>query len=496
MKSILPTQQRHLTLATLACISIVTLFILYGYWNIQEDDSYIFYSYAQNLVKGNGYVFNPGERINATTSPLYTILLSLVYMIFRFLPFVTIPLIGHVIGAISLFFLCFFLMQSFMSEKASLYPFVLPLVFLTNPLLARAIGMETFLAMMLALMCLNFYVKGRLTAASLVCSFAVLARPDMILLGVVLLSYHFFRNRRLPSISMVSVFLFPILVWFIFSIVYFGNPLPSTLSAKLAQTKAGLWGPGLVFLKRLLSGTYLVGGKITRNILAAAVVLGLVVLMLRVRQWSVFRHPVFHLILTWNLVYIIVYGFILNTPAYSWYYTPLALGIAVISTLAVEGLYRFLSNTDTVRNRALLPMIYLPLVLVSLMLPIVVSIAPISSEYENYKQAAEWLNANASPGSGVGANDIGILRYFYKKGPIIDGVGLVTPGVADHVRRRDFSWYIHHYRPNYIMFSHPHWPVIERMVEEEWFRKDYILQTIIKTRRQGVAIYKRINDKK
>lgn len=136
-------------------------------------------------------------------------------------------------------------------------------------------------------------------------------------------------------------------------------------------------------------------------------------------------------------------------------------------------------------------MIYLPLVLVSLMLPIFVSIAFMSYEYENYKQGVVWLNANASPGSSVGANDIGILRYLYKKGPIIDAAGLVTPGVVDHLRRRDYSWYIYHYRPNYIMFRYPHWPVIEIMVEDVYFRKNYILQTVIKTRRQGVAVYRR-----
>ena len=170
MRSLFPAQQRRLTIATVAGVSIVILLMLIGYWNIQQDDQYIFYSYAKNLADGQGYVFNSGERVNATTSPLYTLLLALTYRILRFLPFVTIPLIGHLIGIASLFFACVFLMKAFKSENASLFPFALPLVFLTNTLLPQAIGMETFLTMMLALMCLYFYMKGRLVAASLACS--------------------------------------------------------------------------------------------------------------------------------------------------------------------------------------------------------------------------------------------------------------------------------------------------------------------------------------
>jgi len=209
MQRVISIQQRHYTIATLVSVATVLLVMLYGYWNIQQDDSYIFYSYADNLANGHGYVFNIGERINATTSPLYTILLSVTAVTLRYFPFGDVPLIGHFIGAISLFFICIFLMQSFKSERFSLFPYVLPLIFLLNPLLPNAIGMETFLAMMLAMMCLYLYSCGNLFTASLACSFAVLARPDMILLAVVMVSYDFILNRRLPSIPPDPSLLFP-----------------------------------------------------------------------------------------------------------------------------------------------------------------------------------------------------------------------------------------------------------------------------------------------
>jgi hypothetical protein len=41
------------------------------------DDSYITYRYARNLLAGEGFVFNPGERVLGTTTPLYTSLMAL-----------------------------------------------------------------------------------------------------------------------------------------------------------------------------------------------------------------------------------------------------------------------------------------------------------------------------------------------------------------------------------------------------------------------------------
>ncbi len=493
MNSIVPTQKRRLSMATLVGVSIILLLALYGYWNIQEDDSYIFYSYAKNLASGHGYVFNIGEKVNATTSPLYTLLLAVTYLIFRFLPFVSIPLIGHLIGIASLFFICIFLMRSFKSEEASVFPFILPLVFLANPLLARATGMETFLTMMLALTCLYFYVNSRFLAASLACSLAVLARPDMLLLAAIIVVYDFIRYRRLPSIRTIFVFLFPILIWVAFSFVYFGDPIPSTLSAKLAQTEAGIWGTGPVFFKGLLYYGFRGGGTIVASVLTAALLLGLALFVLRYKRWSMLENPAFHLILIWSLVYLVVYGFILKAPGYSWYYTPLALGISLIVTLPVEALYRLVSNTNGAADRIALPVIYLVLILAGLWVPFILSQAPLSSEYKTYKQAAEWLNANAKAGSSVGAGDIGTLRYYYEKGPVIDAAGLVDPEIAEHLRSREFDWYIHNYQPDYLMFNYPPRPrdEIEGVAEEDWFQKEYTLRTVIRAERRAVGIYER-----
>ena len=40
------------------------------------DDSYITYRYSRNILAGNGFTFNAGERVLGSTTPLYTIVLT------------------------------------------------------------------------------------------------------------------------------------------------------------------------------------------------------------------------------------------------------------------------------------------------------------------------------------------------------------------------------------------------------------------------------------
>jgi hypothetical protein len=47
-----------------------------AYRDYVMDDAYITYRYAQNLAAGHGFVFNPGERVLGTSTPLYTVVLA------------------------------------------------------------------------------------------------------------------------------------------------------------------------------------------------------------------------------------------------------------------------------------------------------------------------------------------------------------------------------------------------------------------------------------
>src|SRR6059036_1127551 len=46
----------------------------FGHWGY--DDPFITYRYADNLRHGLGLVYNPGERVLSTTTPLFAVLLA------------------------------------------------------------------------------------------------------------------------------------------------------------------------------------------------------------------------------------------------------------------------------------------------------------------------------------------------------------------------------------------------------------------------------------
>lgn len=496
------SDSRFLSRITTIGIAVVVASIFFGYLRIQDDDSYIFYSYAKNLAEGHGYVFNPGERVNATSSPLYTLLLVLCYMTFRFIPGVTLPVIGHLIGVASLFAIGVALRRAFREPADSLFACLVPFVFLANPLLSGAVGMETFLTMALAVGSLAAYARDRKGWSALLCSFAVLSRPDTLLLAAILLTYEVVRQRRFPALGVAITFLLPIAAWLVFSKLYFGSLIPSTVDAKLAQTSAGLWGEGPVFLKGLFSGATLCSGishypeavRITVVLLGLLVIgtlAGIVMSLALCRKSSIVLHPLFHLSVTWNFLYLLAY-IILDAPAYSWYYTPLTLGMALLVTLPLETSIRNSCSNWIRASRTASTGLVAALTLVAVMLPLTVSRMPATERKGTHELAAEWLNARVPGGTSIGANDIGVLRFYYEKGPIIDGAGLVTPDVVDHLRRGEYSWYIREYRPAYLMFIEPPRSPVELFTHEAWFQKEYVTDTVIGDQENAVRIWRRI----
>jgi arabinofuranosyltransferase len=62
-----------------ALLAMLTVLMLVVFFPLLADDAYIVARYVRQLYDGHGLVFNPGERINAVTSPLLTLVLAFVY---------------------------------------------------------------------------------------------------------------------------------------------------------------------------------------------------------------------------------------------------------------------------------------------------------------------------------------------------------------------------------------------------------------------------------
>ncbi len=61
---------------------VATSFVLEGKtYYVLFDDAMISMRYAYNLAHGNGLVWNPGERVEGITNPLWTAIMALVHFL-------------------------------------------------------------------------------------------------------------------------------------------------------------------------------------------------------------------------------------------------------------------------------------------------------------------------------------------------------------------------------------------------------------------------------
>jgi hypothetical protein len=429
----------------LAAASVV-LFLAFRTWGY--DDPFITYRYADNLRAGLGLVYNPGERVLSTTTPLLTLLLALFGMVWS-----DIPTLANLISALALSvggLVLWDLGRSWRTPEAGragllLYP--------TFPLLVSTMGSETPLYLALCLGAIAAYARQRYGWVAVLSAGAVLARPDGVLVPAVLAA-HFAITRRgeLPWRAMAA-FLVITGLWGAFSWTYFGSPLPATLLAKQHQglmTISQRFAQGLPRALRGYTSLWPWGVE------GAFALLGLAGLMRWARPWI----PV----VAWTVAYFAAYS-LLGVTSYFWYYAPLVPGVIALSGLGLEGAARLLSRWPRAR---LLPAA--PLVLVALMA--LGQLAALDGMRQRpdqrlliYREVGLWLADNTPPQATIGTLEVGIIGYYARR-PIVDFAGLIQPEVAVQLAAQTTYddaalWATDRYLPDYLVVRDGSLPKLE-----------------------------------
>ena len=205
------------------------------------DDSYITYRYARNILAGDGFVYNPGERVLGTTTPLYTLILTVLGAITGGVkaPFPILALIFNaLIGATTTLLLWKIgkrMGSTFTAASTALLWAIAPFS------VTFAIGgLETSLYVFLLTATVAFYLSDRFTLTALFATFSFLTRPDaLILLGPVAVDRLYQASKRQPedkrkkiSFAELAAALIPAIIWFGFATFYFGSPIPHSVLAK------------------------------------------------------------------------------------------------------------------------------------------------------------------------------------------------------------------------------------------------------------------------
>jgi len=421
-------------LATALALTCALMWPVRGYLT---DDTFIHLQYARNLAAGHGFVFNTGEHVYGSTSPLWVALLADGI----FLGFDGIA-VAHALGFVSTIasvLLFFALMRN--SLRIPELRALATITWAGHAWMTRwaLSGMETPLAVALVLAGFVAFTDGRQWGARPVrtgafWALAALTRPEgvvlLLLWGVFLVIDTDSREgvRRLLAGALPAAVIYG--GWLVFARLYFGTFWPNTLAAKTAGTpvfqalKDAFVRQGEVFVA---TDAVLLGA------LAGALIFGGARMLPRRRQAQ--------RLLPWVWIVTLPALYVMRgVPVLSRYLVPMAPVLAWLAWRAVERWWAGEEPAPESRSGAtLLGMGLAGLALVQNLFWYQHSVVPqVRSFTSGIKQSlvpmGEWFARNSDPNAEIAAPDIGALGYYSHR-RVLDLAGLVTPAMVPLLQR-------------------------------------------------------------
>jgi hypothetical protein len=200
------------------------------------DDAFITFRYARNLLGGLGFVYNAGERVLGTTTPLYTLLMAGLAGLTGSRDFPWLALWTNALADAATCLLLVALGYTLTGKRhvglgAALLWAIAPMS------VTFAIGgMETSVFIFLLVLTSYLYVIGATRLAAIAGGLVVLTRPDGLLLVAPLildLVVRRLRQRQFPW-GEAALFAATVAPWALFATLYFGSPVPQSIAAKIA----------------------------------------------------------------------------------------------------------------------------------------------------------------------------------------------------------------------------------------------------------------------
>lgn len=461
-----------------AVIFVLGILLRLPFLPVTGDDAYITFRYVRNLVMGQGYVFNAGERVLGTTTPLYTLYLALIGKLG--FDFITIGKLTNIVADTACVVLLFIIVLR-ASNRILAWIVTLPVISSPYNLQFSASGMETGIYTFLILLVLYLYEQRQWKWMAFLGGILVLVRPDGLLaLLVIALFWLIDRQNLLTGIKYGFLAGLITLPWFIFAEWYFGSPVPHSIAAKALTYRSPIpwdWIKTLWFIFAQRGG---VGGTLLIAILLAT---GSYVVLSR-PAWRQIR-----LYLVWTILYIATFT-VAQSGRYAWYYAPI---MPILFTLVVLGGSEWFEQTKRLPAMARILQSNLRYVLAGTMfLAFIVtsSFSIYSAWQEAYDEVAYektiwqpiglWIRENSTPNATVALESIGGVgwyseRYIWDEGGLVSAKTYVlnqqTPGNINVLA------ILQTYHPDFYIAWNP-WELETYLSAPEahaWFEANYIL---------------------
>ncbi len=212
-------------------IVLFTWFIFSHAW--VTDDAYFTFRTIENWVNGYGLTWNIAERVQVYTHPLWMFLLSVFYFVTREV-YLTSIIASLLVSTLAILLLVLRVAPTKLSAIVGVSLLAGSSAYvdystsgLENPLSHLLIVVFCFV------IALGTNLKHRTFWMSFVACLAALNRLDTVLLflSVLVIELVLAKNRKKTALEMLLGFL-PLMLWEIFSLIYYGFPFPNTYYAK------------------------------------------------------------------------------------------------------------------------------------------------------------------------------------------------------------------------------------------------------------------------
>lgn len=381
------------------------------------DDVYIHCRYADNLLSGNGYCFNPGATVTADTSPLWVVLLAVGGIITSHFELVAVILsaLFHIVLLVGVYRLTNVLAQDEYWAMA-----VTALTFISARLVWSAMsGMEVTLACAIVVWAFWSYFTEKPKLTALLLGLGVATRPELWLLVAIIAVDQFVRlakkQTRLADVGMgalifsvvaAPVLLLPLLERGSF---FFHSSVVQGARTSMVADFGYLWfAAKVLFITVMPPFVFAVCGvycfrRDARYRLLGIFAFGLPILLAifapQYRHHGRYFFPVIAPMIVLGVAFI---GAILaprigpDPKKKFWvrYHVPFRILFILTAIVCIRwvGIYH-----DSVLNIT-----------------------------EQHVVAAKWVATNTTAGDVIASHDVGAIGYLTKR-PLIDLVGLVTP---------------------------------------------------------------------
>ncbi|MDK1080268.1 MAG: hypothetical protein QGD88_02205 [Anaerolineae bacterium] len=425
------------------------------------DDSWIHLTYARNLALYGEWAFIPGKPSAGSTSPLWTALLSIGFLL-RLGPYIWTYFMGVVIlwglgllGEMSV--------RKYSSAYQASIPWVgLFFILEWHLVWLAASGMETLLFALLVTLVLSMVMNGsrQFLTLGLLAGLSVWVRPDgLTLLGPIFVHLIITKGsgkKRWKDFNLILLgFTALFIPYILFNLILAGSPFPNTFYAKQAEYVAWQARP---FINRFgeLSLQYLAGPSLA---LLPGVV-GWFVISYRKHDWSTIAGMV------WLTGYLLMYVNRLPVYQHGRYLMPT---MPIFFVWGLVALFEFLNIKKGGRYHRLASTGWSYLTGVLCLVFWIVGASVYSKDVGLIETemvvTAKWA-ANNIPADGViAAHDIGALGYFDTH-ELIDLAGLITPEVIPIIRNEEkLAEYLDDKNTDYLIAFPDFYPVLSAQLQ-------------------------------